>query len=453
MEYKNTEEAEIKLSTTITLSNNKAEEILAQLKESGMKFIFSSDENKTSITFSIEDLEKMSKILSPYNQNELDTLTIPKADKKENLIPFFNAVSNIYDRKINGTVKKADAHRRHVDVLQKAVEEVKNEVERLTNRNDMLKGFVKTFPVFKSPINALIARNSKKIERLKKKGIPKLENQIQIHQNTIDKLNKRTEKQSLRKGICKNLNSVIKSFGISNKDERNIQYLSSMSALNSNIQQLTSEKMNNCLESMEKIKKEYPKLKTSSEQLKMQNTYENLRERRNKFDSKLNFLQSAQSKYENMMKSYKKPETTAAVDKAEKVIDESISKPHLQLGNVVDLCVDSGSIVFESAEINKLYLDKDGDLIPDRIDNSFSVKTDTPKKKEERYFALVTESEIEYLKEVKFPFYKCRKKEDDNRIQITFPESSKAEFDKLIQPIRKKRKNTAPKQQTAAVKK
>lgn len=107
MEYKNTEEAEIKLSTTITLSNNKAEEILAQLKESGIKFIFSSDENKTSITFSIEDLEKMSKILSPYNQNELDTLTIPKADKKENLIPFFNAVSNIYDRKINGTVKKS----------------------------------------------------------------------------------------------------------------------------------------------------------------------------------------------------------------------------------------------------------------------------------------------------------------------------------------------------------
>ena len=70
---------------------------------------------------------------------------------------------------------------------------MKNEVERLTNRNDMLKGFVKTFPVFKSPINALIARNSKKIERLKKKGIPKLENQIQIHQNTIDKLNKRAE--------------------------------------------------------------------------------------------------------------------------------------------------------------------------------------------------------------------------------------------------------------------
>ena len=92
-------------------------------------------------------------------------------------------------------------------------------------------------------------------------------------------------------------------------------------------------------------------------------------------------------------------------------------------------------------------------MIPDRIDNSFSVKTDTPKKKEERYFALVTESEIEYLKEVKFSFYKCRKKEDDNRIQITFPESSKAEFDKLIQPIRKKRKNTAQKQQTAAVKK
>lgn len=75
-----------------------------------------------------------------------------------------------------------------------------------------------------------------------------------------------------------------------------------------------------------------------------------------------------------MMKAYKKPETTAAVDKAEKVIDESISKPHLQLGNVVDLCVDSGSIVFESAEINKLYLDKDGDLIPDRIDNSFLSK-------------------------------------------------------------------------------
>lgn len=70
-----------------------------------------------------------------------------------------------------------------------------------------------TFPFFKSPINALIKRNEKKIERLNNK-IPKLEKQIKIHQTTIDKLSKSAEKYKVRKNACKHLSEVIKSFVI-----------------------------------------------------------------------------------------------------------------------------------------------------------------------------------------------------------------------------------------------
>ena len=138
--YKNTEIDQINLPTTISLTDN-TEKILELLKSSDVKCVAESDGKKTSITFDIVDIEKISKVLQPVGiDKQLDSaLEIPKVDKKEKLIPIVNGMSNLYDRKINGKNNRIATHQKHIDVLSSSMEQSKKQSETLSGRNDMLK--------------------------------------------------------------------------------------------------------------------------------------------------------------------------------------------------------------------------------------------------------------------------------------------------------------------------
>lgn len=215
MEYQNTNISDLILPTTITLDTNRQSEIITALKDANIKCSAIGSDNSLSITFSVNDIEKLNKILQPFSVNkQIDDIpvTIPKTEKAENLLPFFNAVSNLFDRKLNSSDRKITAHKEHITVLQKSVSDTRSSINRLTSQNDMLKGVTNIFGFLKNPINALVKRNEKKIERLQKRTIPKLEQQIQIHQNTLDKLNQRIERHKLRKSLCLDISNAIKSF-------------------------------------------------------------------------------------------------------------------------------------------------------------------------------------------------------------------------------------------------
>jgi len=370
MEYQNVNINDLILPTTIKLNHDKSEEIVSLLKDTDLKFIATADSNATSITFSINDIEKLNRLLQPFGISEqIDDMqfALPKVEKKENLIPFVNAVSNLYDRKLDFATNRIKSHDNHVKLLSSSLEKNTNKLGKLTSQREMLKGLKVTLPFLSSPINALIKRNEYKISRLQNKKIPKLQRHIRRHQNTIDKLNERVDKQQLRKSICFNLSSVIKSFGILNSSERSEKYVTSMTALNSDFISLNNEKISKYSSQINDIKNNWSEL-SAKQQINAQQKFNKLNKQIQILKAKNSVLQTANN--DISAKSIK-------IEKAEQVFDKTVSS-----GITLDKAVDNLGVVTATTLSDKAahikteqldpIMDKDGDHIPDRIDSEFN---------------------------------------------------------------------------------
>lgn len=464
MEFKNIEENDIKLPITLTLAAREAQNIIGQLNSNDIECIAKADEKTLTLTFGVKDIEKVNKLLQPYNINEpLDNLvvTAPKAEKKEDLIPFANSISNLYERKLNGTVSKMSKHHNHIKTLQTAVKDSKDAAERLTSRNNMLKGIEKFFPFFQNPVNALIKSNENKIDRLISRNIPKLEKQIRIHQTTIEKLSIKAEKHTTRKNLCRHLSDVVKNFGIADRKERSIQYLTAMSALNGDMQKINAEKLNNCIDSIAKFNEKYPQL-SPQQQSRAKHEYQSLEQQKKMLEVKGKKLQAAQLDYAGMIGRVHQPEISEAVDKAESVFDTHISEGNFTFGNAVDfLCIDTASAICETAsqvQADMMLLDKDGDLIPDRLDSTFNpevtrhmeetdnkavkekpAEPQTPGSDEEYMRARVTDDEYKNLKENGFKCAKKRSQKEEAIPVIRFKKSDEVKFNKIMEDFSHKK--------------
>ncbi len=394
--YKNTEIDQINLPTTITFADN-ADKILELLKSSDVKCVAESDGKKTSITFDIADIEKLSRVLQPVGiDKQLDSaLEIPKVDKKEKLIPIVNGMSNLYDRKINSKSNRIAAHQKHIDVLSSALEQRKKKAETLSDRNDMLKKLTSTFPAFKNPINALVERNEKKIERLQNK-VEKLEKQIEIHSNTIDKLNKNVQNFTLRKKACQSLSDIVRSFTITNKENRNQSYLNALSSFNASMHSINDMKINNYNESIEKIKNDFSNLSPAAKQ-NAQERVTKITAARTTLENKNKALEAASPDITAMLNKLNDNTTTKTVDRAEVMFDQALSNSGQNIDNIMsNISINSAravsptavEIVLNSTNVITGINDKDKDMIPDKLDSTFNVENDNQDLKRDDFIEL-----------------------------------------------------------------
>lgn len=456
--YKNTEIDQINLPTTISLTDN-ADKILELLKSSDVKCVAESDGKKTNITFDITDIEKLSKVLQPVGINkQLDSsLEIPKIEEKEKLIPIVNTMAKFYDRKINGRNSSIAAHQKHIDVLSSVLEQSKKQSETLSGRNDMLKKLTSTFPAFKNPINALVERNEKKIERLQNK-IEKLEKQIEIHSNTIDKLNKNVQNFTLRKKACQSLSDIVRSFAITNKENRNQSYLNALSSFNASMHSINDMKINNYNESIEKIKNDFPNLSPTAKQ-NAQERVTKLTAARTTLENKNKALEAASPDITAMLNKLNDNTTTKTVDKAEIMFDQALSNDGQNMDNIMsNISVDSSraisptavEIVLNSTNVITGINDKDRDMIPDKLDSSYSVKENVPQSEvkqsnavtaapQERstYIMFVTDNELDSLVKAKAPIkVNYNKRSEDGKIPILMKKTDKPKIEKVLDAMK-----------------
>lgn len=88
--YENVKHDDLNMPATVSFSAEKVEKIVGLLKDADVKCIINSDENKTDITFSIDDIEKLNKLLQPIGiEKHLNNSAIQlhNIEKKEDLIP------------------------------------------------------------------------------------------------------------------------------------------------------------------------------------------------------------------------------------------------------------------------------------------------------------------------------------------------------------------------------
>lgn len=416
-DYQNTEPDKLSLPTTISFPAENAEKIVELMKESDIKCIVNSDEKKTDITFSVEDIEKLNKLLQSVGIDKHlnnSALQFPKIEKKEKLIPIANAISNLYDRKINGRNSRIESHKKHIGTLSAELTKCSTKVQTLKETELMLVKAAMTFPVFKVPINALIKHNEKKIERFSN-DILKLEKQIRIHQTTIDKLSKSEENYKVRKSACKHLSDVVKSFSIRNRKDRNQTYLTALSSLNNNIQQINNDKIKSCIEAISKTSENFSELPLV-QQKKAQERITNLIRTKNTLEEKNKILQTAQPDILKMLAELNDDKTTAVIDKAEIMFNQAIADSGMSLDSViVSAAVENSRAVSPTAaEIAQVEIsvlgninDKDGDLIPDRLDSTFNPKVTENNEK-------IPVSNIEEIQSENTQTQEIRAESDDN---------------------------------------
>lgn len=421
--YENVKHDELNIPVTVSFSAEYAKKIVELMKESDVKCIVNSDENKTDITFSIDDIEKLNKLLQPIGiekQLNNSAIQLHKIEKKEKLIPIANAISNLYTRKINSRNSCIDSHKKHIDVLSEDLKKCNTKIQALKGTEVILAKTVMTFPVFKVPVNALIKRNEKKIERLNN-DIPKLENQIQIHQTTIEKLTKSAERYKVRKNACKHLSEVIKSFSFYNKKDRNQNYLTALLSLNGDIQQINSERIKSCIETVYKLQRNFSELPLIRQQ-KAQERISNLLRTKNTLEEKNKILQAAQPDISAMLARLNDNKITERIDRAAMMFNQTIENRSMSLDSVIAFAAVENSCAVSptAAEIAQVEInilgninDKDGDMIPDRFDNTFNLKVtknnESPIIKEE-----TSASDTKKMQSENTQMQKIRDESDDN---------------------------------------
>lgn len=384
--YENVKHDDLNLPATISFPAENAEKIVELMKESDVKCIVNSDEKKTDITFSIEDIEKLNKLLQPIGiekQLNNSAIQLHNIEKKEDLIPIANAFSKLYERKINGKNSRVEAHQKHIGTLSNALNQQKNSIQALRDRNVMLEKFSEIFTAFKNPINALITRNERKIDRLISDNIPKLEKQIQAHYTTIDKLNKSAERYKVKKNACNHLSEVVKSFVVSNKTERSQNYLTALLSLNGDIQQINNDRIKNCINTIAKLEINFAELPLIKQQ-KVQERISNLIKTQNRLAERNKVLQAAQPDISAMLARLNNNSVTEKIDMAAIMFDQKMAKSsNMYFDSVMTSAAVENSCAVSptAAEIVQMEVnvisnvnDKDGDMIPDRLDSTFDPK-------------------------------------------------------------------------------
>lgn len=456
MDYKNTEYNELNLPISIEVDQDKKEEIIAAIKESDLKCIVASSDDNVKITLSINDLEALEKIMLPFKPVEDSKIIIPRPEKKEKLLPILNGVSKLFDRSITRLNEHIITAQGRVMETNDKLHILGQNITTLMSRNAMLSGVAISFPFFAAPVNALIRRNEKKIERMQNKQIPRLEQQLQIHQNTLDRLNKRSDHLETRKSVCINLSSVISSFAILNKTERSEKYLSSMVGLNTSLQKINTEKMQQLNSRITDLSSQLTSLspidkaKAHKQLFKLSGQVELLTE-------KNKMLNGANVDFTEMLANINS-KVHEKIEKAEAAIDKATDNT-IKLDNIDQVVITANTASSELAaklgSTATLFNDRDGDHIPDHLDGTFSpegfrTQTDVPpiqephdedkpkitegnkNKKNEYRMAVVSEDEFNELKAQNFSFSKSRKKAEDGKIVIKYKATEREQFEKLI---------------------
>lgn len=444
--YKNTEIDQINLPTTITLADN-ADKIFELLKSSDVKCCADSNGEKTSITFDITDIEKLSKILQPVGINKQleSSLEIPPLEHKERLIPIVNSIANLYDRKINSRNSSITAHQKHITILNSALEKNKTRLETLSGRNEMIEKLTSTFPSFKNPINALVERNEKKIDRLQNK-IEKLEKQIEIHSNTIDKLNRAVKNITLKRNVCKNLSDIVRSFAITNKEHRNQSYLNALSSFNANMHEINNMRITRCNDSINQIKNDYQNLSPAAQQT-AQERVTKLTATRTSLENRNKAILAANPEISTMLNRLNDNTTTQAVDRAEVMFDQAISNNNQSFEKMLDnVSVNNNSaisptaveVVLGSVDVISNINDKDRDMIPDKLDSSFNTKENVTKTEENSgHILLVSQNELDLLIKENTPIkVNYKQKSEDGKIPILIEKTNKPKIEKILDAMK-----------------
>lgn len=378
--FGNTDVKSIENKAYTTIETEKANELIERLNKENILFYARYDENKISLQFNRNDLDKINSIAAelappkvvdipkkaeeiPKEEVKSESAPVPEPTKdvqaeREKLIPLMETLTAHQESKIENAQTKIQSHLQKIGKNENKIAQLKDRSQRLRNVTNFLKALSKnsSIPGIKSLIEAKIEKNERKIADINENRIPGREEKIAKHKADIDVQTRKIEKSQDKIDRYTHLSDFVKSFGFSDRAERHEHFMSSLINLNGDSQKRTAGKLERCVDKLQSLNAEYSLTDSAVKKTEINAQIAKLNGKRTSLSGKLNKLQNAQLDYisiKNNEFGNNTPELVSGlIENSGKALDNALSAKTNSISSVIDaVALDNAGYIADKIEV------------------------------------------------------------------------------------------------------
>lgn len=184
------------------------------------------------------------------------------------LLPIFSTAAKGYVAKLDSLERKRAEQADKLDRHEAKLNDTKDRIERLKDINKMLETTAErmSIGVINNVLNSVREHNIKKLEKLEKETVPKLENKVAKDKRRINKVETNIDITQSKYDKCAAMSGIIRSFAIIlNTDKRRAVFVDSVNSLHSSQCRLNEAKINKANIRLDKLCQKYEDAQTYTE--------------------------------------------------------------------------------------------------------------------------------------------------------------------------------------------
>lgn len=183
------------------------------------------------------------------------------------LLPIFSTAAKGYVAKLDSLERKRAEQADKLDRHEAKLNDTKDRIERLKDINKMLETTAErmSIGVINNVLNSVREHNIKKLEKLEKETVPKLENKVAKDKRRINKVETNIDITQSKYDKCAAMSGIIRSFAILNTDKRRAVFVDSVNSLHSSQCRLNEAKINKANIRLDKLCQKYEDAQTYTE--------------------------------------------------------------------------------------------------------------------------------------------------------------------------------------------
>lgn len=378
--FGNTDVKTIENKAYKTIETEKANELIERLNKENILFYARYDENKISLQFNRNDLDKINSIAAelappkvvdipkkpeeiPKEEIKAESAPVPEPTKdipaeREKLIPLMETLTAHQESKIENAQAKIQSHLQKISKNENKIAKLTDRCQRLSNITDFLKALSKnsSIPGIKRLIDAKIERNEQKIADINENKIPSREEKIAKHKAAIDTQTQKIEKSQDKIDRYTHLSDFVKSFGFSDRAERHEHFMSSLINMNGDSQKRTAGKLERCVDKLQALNNEYSLTDSAVKKTEINDQIAKLNGKRTSLSAKLDKLQNAQLDYisikNNEFGKHTPDLVNGLIENSGKALDNALSATTSSISSVIDtVALDNVGYIADKVEI------------------------------------------------------------------------------------------------------
>lgn len=289
------------------------------------------------------------------------------------LMPVLNAIHQKHEDRIDSLQEKRETRENKIAKNTVKLDKLTAKVERLQQTNAMLKSL--SGGVLDTPIQALIQRNQRRIDKIQNTSIPNRQAKIEKHVRRIDVIDRKIAVSQVKADKIQHLNNAIKSFTVRNPEERRQQFTQSMDGLQDASKRTLAIKIEKCDRQIANLSKAYGLTASSMEQLSIGEKIQDIQARKQALSVRMEKLNSLERPFVE----HSPEQLDNLITQTEKVVDKVIETGDTQPALLAETMVTQGADYLRNTELS---MEQNGNSI-DGIVNNLPTEKDVPEQSEQ----------------------------------------------------------------------